>query len=48
MPGCCYRLIRRGHKLSHYAKILQYAKTHQIRVVGLNVPIPVVQVGSAE
>lgn len=35
-----------GHKLSHYAKILQYAKTHQIRVVGLNVPVPVVQVSA--
>lgn len=41
MCVCVYR----GHKLFHYAKILQYAKTHGIRLVGLNVPIPVVQVG---
>ena len=34
----------RGHKLSHYSKILNYAKQHQIRVVGLNVPATVVQV----
>jgi hypothetical protein len=35
----------RGHKLWNYAKILQYAKRHQIQIVGLNVPLPVVQVG---
>jgi hypothetical protein len=33
-----------GHKMSSYAKIFQYAKKHQIRLCGLNVPQPVVQV----
>lgn len=33
-----------GHKLAHYSKILSYAKKNQIRICGLNVPQPVVQV----
>ncbi len=33
-----------GHKLASYAKIFQYAKRHGIRLCGLNVPQPVVQV----
>jgi len=33
-----------GHKMAYYAKIFQYAKAHGIRLCGLNVPQPVVQV----
>ncbi|TFJ87611.1 hypothetical protein NSK_000962 [Nannochloropsis salina CCMP1776] len=33
-----------GHKMASYAKIFQYAKAHGIRLCGLNVPQPVVQV----
>jgi len=33
-----------GHKLSYYAKLLQYCKYHKIRIIGLNIPVPVVQV----
>lgn len=33
-----------GHKMAYYAKIFQYAKANGIRLCGLNVPQPVVQV----
>lgn len=48
VAACVCVCVCRGHKLFHYAKILQYAKTHGIRLVGLNVPIPVVQVGGTD
>lgn len=35
-----------GWKLSHYSKIINYARMHGIRICGLNVPQPVVKVVS--